>query len=206
MEEFRAVKGKVRAREEFYEGYVPVSAEVLARMDAAAEQLRKSADLEERKIWAVYALMRWCGLRNSEVGALRWEWLVRGQRGFLWKFERYQDEAGVWQLPKGRPGQVPVRSRLLGQLRYALKSRRVGFVIPRVNRTEVEVLTERRINAFVRPFIPDRMKGAYELRKQFGAEVARRDGIEVASRVLRHADIKTTWKHYHALLDEPAPL
>jgi integrase len=91
-------------------------------------------------------------------------------------------------------------------LRYALKSRRVGFVIPRVNRTEVEVLTERRINAFVRPFIPDRMKGAYELRKQFGAEVARRDGIEVASRVLRHADIKTTWKHYHALLDEPAPL
>jgi integrase len=206
MEEFRGVKGKVRAREEFYEGYVPMAGEVLARMDAAAERLRKSADVEERKIWAVYALMRWCGLRNSEVGALRWEWLVRGQRGFLWMFERYQDEAGQWQLPKGRPGQVPVRSRLLGQLRYALKSRRVGFVIPRANRTEVEVLTERRINAFVRPFIPDRMKGAYELRKQFGAEVARRDGIEVASRVLRHADIKTTWKHYHALLDEPAPL
>jgi len=68
------------------------------------------------------------------------------------------------------------------------------------------VLTERKINGFVRPFVPERTKGAYELRKQFGAEVAQRDGIEVASRVLRHVDIKTTWKHYHALLNEPAPL
>jgi integrase len=206
MEDFRAVRGKSKVREEFYEGYVPMPVEVLARMDAGAERLRKSADLEERKVWAVYALMRWCGLRNIEVAALRWEWLVRGQRGYLWKFERYQDEAGQWQMPKGRPGQVPVRTRLIGQLRWALKTRRSGFVIPRAHKTEAEVLTERKINGFVRPFVPERTKGAYELRKQFGAEVAQRDGIEVASRVLRHVDIKTTWKHYHALLNEPAPL
>ncbi len=206
LEELRAVKGKSRAREEFYEGYVPMPAGTLADLDAAAEVLRRSADLEVRKVWAVYALMRWCGLRNIEVAALRWEWLVRGQRGYLWRFERYQDEEGAWQMPKGRPGQVPVRTRLLGQLRFALKTRRSGFVIPRAHKTEVAILTERRINAFVRPFLPERTKGAYELRKQFGAEVARRDGIEVASRVLRHVDIKTTWKHYHALLNEPAPL
>jgi len=206
MEDFRAVRGKSKAREEFYEGYVPMPVEVLARMDAGAERLRRSADLEERKVWAVYALMRWCGFRNSEVAALRWEWLVRGQKGFLWKFERYQDEAGQWQMPKGRPRQVPVRTRLLGQLRYALKTRRSGFVIPRANKTEAEILTERRINEFVRPFVPDRMKGAYELRKQYGAQVARRDGIEVASRNLGHMDFKTTWNYYHALLNEPAPL
>jgi integrase len=206
LEDFRAVRGKSKVREEFYEGYVPMPVEVLAKMDAAVEKLRTSADLEERKVWAVYALMRWCGMRNIEVAALRWEWLVRGQRGYLWKFERYQDEAGTWQMPKGRPGQVPVRRRLIGQLRYALKTRRSGFVIPRLNKTEAEILTERRINGFVRPFVPERTKGAYELRKQFGAEVAQRDGIEVASRVLRHVDIKTTWKHYHALLNEPAPL
>jgi hypothetical protein len=58
----------------------------------------------------------------------------------------------------------------------------------------------------VRPFVPDRTMAAYELRKQYGSEIARHDGIEVASRVLRHVDIKTTWKHYHALLNEPAPL
>ncbi len=206
MEDFRAVRGKSKAREEFYEGYVPMPVEVLARMDAGAERLRRSADLEERKVWAVYALMRWCGFRNSEVAALRWEWLVRGQKGFLWKFERYQDEAGQWQMPKGRPRQVPVRTRLLGQLRYALKTRRSGFVIPRAHKTEAEILTERKINEFVRPFVPDRMKGAYELRKQYGAQVAKRDGIEVASRNLGHMDLKTTWNYYHALLNEPAPL
>jgi integrase len=206
LEELRAVKGKSRAREEFYEGYVPMPVEVLAKMDLAAEVLRKSADLEQRQVWAVYALMRWCGFRNSEVAALRWEWLVRGQKGYLWKFERYQDEEGNWQMPKGRPRQVPVRTRLLGQLRFALKTRRVGFVIPRAHKTEAEVLTERRINSFVRPFVPDRLKGAYELRKQYGAEIARRDGIEVASRNLGHMDLKTTWNYYHALLNEPAPL
>lgn len=206
LEEFRAVKGKVKAREAFYEGYVPMPTEVLAEMDAAAEALRKSASLEDRKVWAVYALMRWCGFRNSEVAALRWEWLVRGQKGFLWKFERHQDEAGQWQMPKGRPRQVPVRMRLLGQLRFALKTRRAGFVIPRAHKTEAEILTERTINGFVRRFLPDRMKGAYELRKQYGSEVARRDGIEVASRNLGHMDLKTTWNHYHALLNEPAPL
>jgi integrase len=100
---------------------------------------------------------------------------------------------------------VPVRLRLLAQLRRAL-GRDGEFVIPRGNPTDAHALTHRTINAFVRPFIPERTKGAYELRKQFGAEIAMRDGIEVASRVLRHVDIKTTWKHYHALLNEPAPL
>jgi integrase len=206
LEELRAVRGKSKAREEFYQGYVPIAVETLARMDAAAEVLRKSADLEERKVWAVYALMRWCGFRNSEVAALRWDWLVRGQKGFLWKFERYQDEEGNWQMPKGRPRQVPVRTRLLGQLRFALKTRRVGFVIPRAHKTEAEILVERRINEFVRPFVPDRLKGAYELRKQYGSEIACRDGIEVASRNLGHMDLKTTWNYYHGLLNEPAPL
>jgi hypothetical protein len=44
------------------------------------------------------------------------------------------------------------------------------------------------------------------LRKQFGAEVALRDGLEVASRMLRHGGIQTTWKYYHGLLVEPSPL
>ena len=209
MEEFRAVKGKVKARERSFKGFVPLRPEVLAEMDRAAEQLRRSADLEERKIWAVYALMRWCGLRNSETTALRWEWLVRGQKGYLWKFEVHKDEEGNWQEPKGTPGQVPVRRRLLGQLRYALKSRRSGFVIPRANATEADNLASRGINDFVRRWFPEagpKEKKAYDLRKQYGSEIALRDGIEVACRILRHADIKTTWNHYHALLNEPAPL
>jgi len=209
LEELRAVRGKVKARESVFEGYVPMPAERLKAMDAAAEQWRRSPDLEVRKVWAVYALMRWCGLRNSETTALRWEWLMRGQRGYLWRFERYQDEEGNWLAPKGRPGQVPVRTRLLGQLRFALKTRRTGFVIPRKNKTEAENLSSRKINDFLRPFFPEagpKDGKAYELRKQYGSEIALRSGIEVASRILRHKDFKTTWNHYHALLNEPAPL
>jgi hypothetical protein len=158
-----------------------------------------------RRIWAVYALMRWCGLRNIEVEDLRWEWLVQGTKSKLWRFERRKLEDGSWYLPKGRPGDVPVREELLAQLRAALDTKE-GFVIPRETATDAETLTHRTINRFVRRFLPDRTKAAYELRKQFGAELALRDGLEVASRVLRHQDIKTTWKHYHALLHEPAPL
>jgi len=209
MQDFRAVRGKVKARESMFEGYVPMPAERLKAMDAAAAQWRKSPDLEVRKVWAVYALMRWCGLRNSETTALRWEWLVRGSKGFLWKFERYQDEEGNWQMPKGRPGQVPVRRRLLGELRWALKTRRSGFVIPRANKTEAKNLSSRVINDFVRPFFPEagpKDSKAYDLRKQYGAEIALRDGLPVASRNLRHKEFKTTWNHYHALLTEPEPL
>jgi integrase len=149
--------------------------------------------------------MRWCGLRNIEVAALRWEWLVEGSRGRLWRIEPRRLEDGTWWKPKGRAGDVPMRAELLEQLAAATDNR-TGFVIPRANPTEAETVTERTINRFVRRFIPDRNKGAYELRKQFGAMVALRDGLEVASRMLRHGSIQTTWKHYHALLNEPAPL
>jgi hypothetical protein len=47
---------------------------------------------------------------------------------------------------------------------------------------------------------------SYALRGQFGAEVTMRSGIEVASRMLRHASIQTTWAHYHDLVSEPDPL
>jgi hypothetical protein len=206
LTELRLVRAETLAREQRFEGFTPIATGVLAEMDAAAELLRRSSSLEDRRVWAVFALMRWCGLRNIEVAALRWEWLVRGERNYLWRFESRQLEDGSWYAAKGSAGDVPVRRRLLGQLRWALKTRRSGFVIPRANPTDAEVLTERRINEFVRRWVPDRTKGAYELRKQFGAEYCRAHGIEQTSRVLRHGDIKTTWKHYHALLNEPAPL
>jgi hypothetical protein len=206
LTELRLVRAETLAREQRFEGFTPIATGVLAEMDAAAELLRRSSSLEDRRVWAVFALMRWCGLRNIEVAALRWEWLVRGERNYLWRFESRQLEDGSWYAAKGSAGDVPVRRRLLGQLRWALKTRRTGFVIPRANPTDAEVLTERRINEFVRRWVPDRTKGAYELRKQFGAEYCRAHGIEQTSRVLRHGDIKTTWKHYHALLNEPAPL
>jgi hypothetical protein len=199
-----------------FEGFRLIDADSLMRMDAAAEVLRRSGSLEDRRLWAVYALMRWCGLRNSEVAAVRWGWFVRGRRGpVLELVARVLADGSRWE-PKGRSGTVPIRRRLLALLRRGLVERAAGtgrrrpglgdFVIPRAHGTDAAQLVERRINEFVRPFLPDRQKGAYELRKQFGAEIAVRDGLEVASRLLRHGAITTTWAHYHALVHEPAPL
>lgn len=203
--ELRKVRVETKDDEEEFEGFTLISAPVLREMDGAAERLRRSADLEERRVWAVYVLMRRCGLRNVEVAALRRDWVVKGKRSPLLQLVRRRLPDGSWWKPKGRSGEVPVRLRLLAQLRRAL-GRDGEFVIPRANPTDAHALTHRAINEFVRPFMPERTKGAYELRKQFGAEIAMRDGIEVASRLLRHGDIKTTWKHYHALVHEPAPL
>lgn len=209
LTELRLARAETSARERRFEGFTPIPVETLARMDAAAEVLRTSSLPEDRRIWAVYALMRWCGLRNSETVALRWEWLVRGSSHYLWRFEGRRLEDGSYYEPKGRPGDAPVRRRLLGQLRWALKSRRAGFVIPRSSMTDAEVLSRRAINGFVNKFLVKsnpKEKKAYDLRKQFGSEYCRRHGIEQTSLVMRHADIKTTWRHYHALLNEAAPL
>jgi hypothetical protein len=203
--ELRKVRVETKDDEEEFEGFTLIPAATLREMDAAAEGLRVSELLEERRVWAVYVLMRRCGLRNVEVAALRRDWVVKGKRSPLLQLVRRRLPDGSWWKPKGRSGEVPVRLRLLAQLRRAL-GRDGEFVIPRAHATDAHALTHRAINEFVRPFIPERTKGAYELRKQFGAEIAMRDGIEVASRLLRHGDIKTTWKHYHALVHEPAPL
>jgi hypothetical protein len=205
LTELRLVRAETSARELRVRGYKSIGLDRLATMDAAAEVLRRSSSAEDRRIWAVYALMRWCGLRNSEVAGLRWEWLKRGQRSFLWSFERRVLPDGSWYFPKGTARDVPVRWRILGQLRRALQSRE-GYVIPRSSMTDAVTLTERSINGFVRKFVPERTKGAYELRKQFGAEYCQRFGLPATAVVMGHGDFKTTWNHYHDLLEEAAPL
>lgn len=203
--------GKVRRR------FVRIPEGTLAAMDAAAEALR-SGSWEQRRVWATYLLMRRCGLRNVEVAALRWSWIVEGRHSpVISLVARAADEvAGAWQ-PKGSEGSVPIRAEYVEALRGAFDDGEMGemvlagdWVIPRRNATDIARVVEREINAFVRGFIPDRQKGAYELRKQFGAEIAMRPapdgGLEVAARLLRHASVATTWAHYHDLVHEPMPL
>ena len=205
LTELRLVRAEMAAREQRVRGYKLIGRERLAAMDAAAEVLRRSSSLEDRRIWAVYALMRQCGLRNSEVAALRWEWLRKGEKHLKWAFERRLLPDGSWYFPKGTAREVPVHWRVVGQLRRALQSRS-GFVIPRSTATDAQVLTERTINVFVRKFVPERTKGAYELRKQFGAEYCQKYGLPATAVVMGHGDFKTTWNWYHDLLEEAAPL
>jgi integrase len=180
------------------EGYQPIDRLTLARMDkAAGHRLRK----QNARVWAIYWIMRKAGLRNEEVEHLKWSWVD-------WQTDGTADLVLIkredWK-PKGRSGRVPMRSRMLKLIKAALGGDG-EFVIPRSSKTEAYDLAHYGINEFVRQFIPDGQKGAYNLRKEYGAQIAGRDGIEVASRLLRHRDIQTTFNHYHNLIKRPKPL
>lgn len=179
----------------------------LAAMEEAAEKLRTGGDADGKRVWAVFALMRWCGLRNNETMELRWDWVRQGVKGPVLDFVKRKLMDGSKYVPKGRDGSVPIREELLKQLREAFGGEG-EFVIPRANKTDAENLYQRAINEWARGFLKNRQgkKVSYALRGQFGAEIAMRSGLEVASRMLRHASFSTTWAHYHDLVTEPDPL
>lgn len=193
LEDFHSVSGGSSATE----GYQPIDRRVLKRMDAAARiPLRR----ENPRAWATYWLMRKAGLRNDEVQHLKWSWVD-------WQNDGTADLVLItrkdWS-PKGRSGRVPIRARVLRVIQRALGEGE--YVLPRTSETDAYNVTHRDINVFVRRFLPDEEKAAYNLRKEFGATISARDGIEVASRLLRHRDISTTFAHYHNLIKRPKPL
>lgn len=196
------VKGESRQR---FEGIEPA---VLRKMEADAEVLRTSADLEERKLWVVWALMRYCGLRNVEVAAIRWSWFKRGAKCWEIRVLKYEYADGSSFAPKKSEGVVPIRTRLLGQILRAM-GRESVFVIPRAHKTEAEILVGRKINDFMRPYFPEarpKDKKAYLLRKQSGSEVAQKYGLTAMATFLRQKGIKTAWDNYHAQLQPLSPL
>lgn len=162
---------------------------------------------ENRPVWAgattnshqwvnaygTYWLMRRCGLRNDECESLRWDWFHRdGDRILLSLVPR-----PYWQ-PKGSAGDVPVAADL-----YALLIEHFGPAKPGEDGFVLKGTASDRyrganhcVSGWVRKHLRDRTKAAYELRKQWGSEIARKYGIETASKLLRHTDIKTTFSHY----------
>ncbi len=153
-----------------------------------------------RNAWATYWLIRRCGLRNVEVENLRWDWFVeRDGRLMISLVER-----DYWS-PKGTSGEVPVARDLYASLleQFAPSGKPVkgpgGFVL-HGTATDRHRGANNCVNAFVRRHLPDRIKGVYELRKQWGSIIAQKHGIETASKLLRHQDIKTTMDHYYDLL------
>lgn len=210
VENFRSVVFSSRRREGKgavkRAAFVCLAPEVLARMEKAAERLRQSADVEDRRVWAAFVLMRWCGLRNRETIQLRWSWIRQGKKSKVVEFSKRDLGNGEFYYPKGRDGVVPIREDLLKQLRAAFPDEK-EFVIPRKNETDALDVCQRGINRFAEKYITRRGKKiSYNLRMQFGAEVAMRSGLEVASRMLRHASTQTTWDYYHDLVTEPDPL
>jgi integrase len=179
------------------QSYEPIARDILRRMDAAARcPLRR----ENPRVWAIYWLMRRAGLRNSEVAKLRWEWVDWLPGGGV---DLVLTKRPDFTSKNGKYGRVPVNGRLMRLIAATLG--KGEYVIPRAHKTEAEDLTHDGVNAFVRRFIPDGAKGAYNLRKEFGSRIAQRDGLEVAAKLLRDS-MDVVEKHYHALLERPKPL
>ena len=189
-----------------------IPADILAAMDAAAPSLLTkartksgSARNDDRTAWATYWLMRRCGLRNSEAENLRWEWIQQRDGRYWLALNR----RSYWQ-PKGSSGDVPLADDLhamllaeLGPDRTARAAASADPIPAADDYLLAGTLTDRKegalriVSIFVRKFLPDRTKSAYELRKQWGSEMARLHGIETAAKLLRHQDIKTAWAHYY---------
>jgi hypothetical protein len=203
------------------ETFQPIDETILAEMDLAARKdkpadsvmLQWSREQDElardgeaarwRNAWAAYWLMRRCGLRNSEVENLRWEWFeVSGS-----KIELALIRRPYWQ-PKYSGGRVPVAQDLYAALLEVLGPSRQGaegYVLYGEERDRYAAVNEY-LNKFVRRYLPERAKGAYELRKQYGSEMAAKYDIATAARLLRHKGLETAYKHYYTPLKGVQPL
>lgn len=182
----------------------------LALMDGSTEIMlrlaRRKKKPDDRRqwinAWACYWVMRRCGLRNSEVENLRLDWIEgKDAEGDLqiWLIKRED-----WK-PKGTEGKVPMARDLYQKLVSVLGKERVQSDDDKEpvyllvgTKTDRKEAIRRHVNTYVKRFLTDRPteKFAYELRKQWGSEMARLHGIETAAKLLRHADIKTAWDHY----------
>jgi integrase len=194
LEEFWSVSG-VAAQDQAYD---PLGREVMRSMDRAARiPLRKT----NPRVWAIYWLMRKAGLRNSEVENLEWKWVeFKEDKSVEIAMLRREN----WKSKNGKYGRVPFDPRLMRLIRAALGDEG-DFVIPRTSDADAYNLTHYDINKFVRRFIPDGSKGAYNLRKEFGSSIVMRDGIETAAKLLRDS-IAVVEAHYFGLLNPPKPL
>lgn len=193
LEEFWSVAG-VAAPDQAYD---PVDREVMRAMDRAARiPLRR----QNKRVWAIYWLMRKAGLRNSEVEVLEWSWVESKDNQVHIAMLRRAN----WKSKNKKYGRVPFNPRLMRLIRAALGDEG-DFVIPRTSDADAYNLTHYDINKFVRRFIPDGSKGAYNLRKEFGSAIVERNGIETAAKLLRDS-IAVVEAHYFGLLDRPKPL
>ena len=191
-------------------GFQQIPQAILERMDRRAKKffLRVARWFERhgkprfanqyRNAHACYWLMRRAGLRNSEVEGLTWQTLRRDERGKMW----IHLHGPYWQ-PKGSPGQVPLAQDLYDELVSIFGPPRLGSggYVLLGTKSDRWAGTHRTPSKFCRKYLQgDRDKSIYQLRAQYGSEMVLNYGIETASKLLRHADITTTWKHYTALI------
>ena len=176
------------------EEFVPIPAEIVAKMEKEAHGPLREC---QPSAYRAYLLMSRLGLRNSEVVAVRQGWFEthNGTRLLVLK-DRPQE---AFKLKNSLSGAIGVSDALWGQLTAGLPEG-WDYLIDEKTMTDRFDAAYRTLNNFIRGFLPDRKKGAYELRKWAGSIVATRSGIYAAQQFLRHRSVKTTESYYATYL------
>lgn len=162
----------------------PPRARVLSddEMTAVAETLAAETNPFKR---AAFALLIETGARKSEVLRARWADLDL--------------DAATWRIPSpkaGTPQTIPLAGRTVAMLRSLP---RVGeFILP--GRIKGKPLSDLR-NWWEELREKAKLEGVtiHDLRRSFGLRVARQAGLHVASKLLRHGDVRITAKVYAPL-------
>jgi integrase len=154
-------------------------------------RLFAAADDRGRRLW--YALAYYAGLRRGELGRVTW-----GDVDF---------EHGTIAIRNRKAGRVdvlPMHDELVGKIRDARPLLAPGALpTSRIFKTPVHGRTQ--LRDFARAGIPKRdddgrVADLHALRTTLGTNLARAGvPVQVAARAMRHADPRTTQKHYTAL-------
>lgn len=171
------------------------SFDVFALIEKARAELA-AGELEQFKIFLLAVM---AGLRRNEIDKLEWS-------AFRWKEGVIRIEATKWFHPKSEDslGDVEVDAELMELFRgYRAKATGAFVVESKVApRPEATFEHSRCHTDFEKVLAWLRNKGVrsktplHTLRKEFGSQINKREGIYAASQALRHADISTTSQHY----------
>lgn len=183
----------------------PIPQKVIDAMDKALPSLKK----QDETLWAIHLMVRLMGMRDSEIEDAQDHWIsIHKEKGKERMELRIIKRTGE-DMPKRTEGAVAVPDVLVPWLKERLKAKKSDkplHLIPATSPTGRHDRIYRDHNEWLRKFIPDRQKGAHELRKHFGAVWATKTGsLYVAAQMLRVTLVVAEY-HYSALLKRPQPL
>lgn len=184
--------------------YQPIPDETIAAMQEAAKELRKQSP----GAYLVYSLMLALGMRNGEVQEAKRHWIEERPTLTVVDGKEVRTRAKFMAIicrpdftPKNKRNRwVPIPTWLLADLEELVPEGQ-DYILPGATDNQRRQLAYYELNGWIRKFLPDREKGAYELRKHFGSVIAASQGIYKAQEYLGHSSVTTTEQHYSAWLN-----